>query len=203
MSNLLHVLRLKPQKKSSIPLMVEVPVNPELAPFLVSSTTGVMWIEEAHPGDIIKAAVRKILSPAEVFAEIIQAVAKRGAEEQWGNVHPFTQEGVQAAIHHLEFYGLEDVELLVARTRGDEHKEGPHMRPEWLRTETFSVPLRPSSWVPEGWVVALPVERNFVGTLAHFSPHQIVLAVHNPSRGLALARVETPSEEEPAVGQLA
>lgn len=191
MSNLLQVIRLKSQamqKKRTFPLMVDVPVNPELAPFLVSSSKGVLWIEAAHPGDLVKAAVRQIESPGEFFQEVLQAVSERGAKDQWGNVHPFTGEGVREAIHHLEFYGIEEIEILVPRLRGEENKNGPHERPAWLTEESFNVPVRPSSWIPDKCAVVVPVDRDFLGTLAHFTPKQVMSVIHNPSRGMAIAK---------------
>jgi len=193
MSNLLQVIRLKSQalqKKSAVPLMVDVPVNPALAPFLVSSTKGVMWIEDVHPGNVVKAAVRDITSPGEFFQEVLMAVVARGARDQWGSIHPFSEDGVRAAINHLEFYGLEDIELLVPRTRGEKNKDGAHERPAWLCDESFHVPIRPSSWVPDNCVVVVPVDRDFLGTLAHFTPRQVMAVVHNPCRGIAIAQGE-------------
>ena len=191
MSNLLQVIRLKSnamgKKKTVVPLLVDVPVNPESAPFLVSSSQGVLWVDKAHPGNIIKAAVRKISSPGAVFQEVIEAVITRGLKEKWGNVQPFSEEGVREAIKYLEFYGLTDMELLVPRTRGESNKNGPLTRPVWLDRNTFDIPVHPTSWVPDGCVVVVPTDREFLGTLAHFDMKQVMVVLHNPSRGLAFA----------------
>ena len=118
MSNLLQVTRMQPnamEKKKAVPLFLEWPVNPELAPFLISSSTSLMWIEEAHPGDQVRVAVRKISSPGEIFWSIVEAIGERGERDKWGNVHPFTEEGVLAAVDHVTSYELDPVELLFPR----------------------------------------------------------------------------------------
>ena len=191
MSNLLQVIRVKPkavQQKTNNPLLVEVPVNPDLAPFLVSSTKGVVWVEEAHPGNMVKAAVRPITAPNDVFQEILGAVVKRGQQAQWGSVHPFSEAGVWEAIRHLEFHGLEDIELLVPRQQESSKGKKRPKAPEWLSKETFNLPIRFSSWVPENCVVALPIDRAFVGVMVHIAPKLVVVAVHNASRGIGVAQ---------------
>lgn len=202
MSNLLRVVRLKGElKKGTLPLMMEVPVDPTLMPVLVSSTTGFVWIEEAHPGDIVKAAVRKIESPGVIFVEILQKIEERSHTDQWGSVSPYSEEGVREAIKYLEFYEVGAIELLVPFRRKEGAKEGSYARPAWLTTENFNVPLRSTSWLHDDCVVAVPVDRDYVGTFAHFNLHTVVAVVHNASRGVAIARgVEPPTEE--AVAQL-
>ena len=189
MSNLLQVVRLKSEiKKGTLPLLMEVPVDPTLMPVLVSSTAGFVWIDEAHPGDIVKAAVRKIENPGAVFAEIIQKVAERSHADQWGSVSPYSEEGVRDAIKYLEFYEVGEIELLVPFRRKEGNKGGEYVRPAWLTQENLNVSLRPTSWLPDDCVVAVPVDRDYVGTLAHLNPRTVVVVVHNASRGVAIAK---------------
>ena len=192
MSNLLEVLRFQPkalQKKGAQPLVVEVPVSPDTAPYLASSSTSYMWIEEPHPGNIVKAAVRKIKTPGRVFKDVLELVEARGSRDEWGNVHPFTEEGVWAAIHHLEYYGIEDIEILVPSVRVKKKGSKAYKRPKWLdKEDAFNVPMRPSSWLPDNTVLALPVDRNFVGTLGHVDPTTVIMVLHNASRGIGIAR---------------
>jgi len=190
MSNLLEVLRFQPKalkKKGAAPLMVDVPVSPDTAPYLVSSYDSYMWIEKPHPGSIVKAAVRKIKTPGTAFQDVLQAIEFRGRRDEWGNVNPFSEEGVWGAIHHLEYYGIEDIELLVPPERGKDNKQGPYNRPEWLAPDTFNVVQRPTSWLPDDTVLALPVDRNFFGTLGHLSSSTVIVVVHNASRGMGIA----------------
>lgn len=184
MSNLLQIIRSAPkslQKKGTVPLMLEFNVSRETAPYLVTSTAGVLWIEEPHPGDLIKAAVREVAVPGDLFVEAIRAVASRGLEFKWGNIHPFTEAGLDAAIDHVQSYGLPDIEILV----GPKQKDA--LPPKWLSPKSVQVPFRVSSWVPENCAVVVPADREYVGFLVHLKPKTIVMAIHNASRAIGLA----------------
>lgn len=219
MAHLLSVHRLKSsamQRRSNTPLLIEFHVNEETAPYLVSSSAGVMWIDEPHPNNIIKAAVRDVL-PGEFFAEVIEAVQIMGRQMQWGNVQPLTIEGIREAVAHVEFYELGPVELLTPRAHKNvpdeedletDSNEGegeslptarrvdpvdlmpPELRP--LIEET-GLPFRPSSWVPEGTIVVVPRDRSYVGLLSKVTANKIAAVVHNAARGIAIA-YGAPSE---------
>jgi len=180
MSNLLQVAKFNTKvmkKKGALPLMVEFNVAPESAPFLVTSSQAVVWVEEAHPGDLVKAAVR-VATPGDLFTEIIRAVARRGLADQWGNVHPFTLKGLEAAMQHLQSYDFHELEILAAPVKKQSS------RPAWLR----ALPVRPASWVPTKWVVVVPKDREYVGLIGHLDPKHLVSVVHNASRGMAIIR---------------
>jgi len=210
MSNLLQVNRTKSEalkKKGNMGLFMEFPAHPDVAPYLVSSTKAVLWVEETHPGDTphVKAAIRDIKTPGDFFWEMVAAIIQRGRRDEWGNIHPFTQKGVRAAIDHVEFYEQGDLELLVPRTRktvkaqrakkATKDKEAVkavkavkgYERPKWLTTTVFEIPVRPSSWVPDDCAVVVPKDRAFVGVMLHLNPKTICAAIHNPSRGVAVA----------------
>ncbi len=182
MSNLLDVIRVKPKPKTSetamvTPLMVEVPVNPELAPYLVSSRSGVLWVEKARPGDnIVRAAVRVEGNPGQMFCEVMFANSLRGIQERWGNVHDFSEQGVKAAVQHLELYEISDIEVLVSS--GD--------LPPWVTALSKDIVVRKTGWVPSGYAVVVPVDKAFLGTLLHIGPGGLAFVVHNPSRALAV-----------------
>lgn len=182
MSNLLQVTRFQSQamqKKGVRPLLLEFQVSPESAPYLVTSTQGVLWVEEPFPGNVIRSAVREMGAPGALFTEMVQAVATRGVDDAWGNVFPYTQSGLESAMAYLESYGLDDVEVLVPT------KSAP-TRPEWMKTAKCGHHVRPASWVPEGWAIVVPIDKGFVGMLGHLSPKHVVAAVHNASRGIAI-----------------
>jgi hypothetical protein len=211
MSNLLVVQRVQSkalQRKGTVPLMIEYGVSKETAPYLVSSTSSVMWINAAHPGepgDVVKAAVRKMTVDA-FFGEVLEATISMGRQQEWGNVHPLTLAGLQAAVEHVEFYDLGPVELLIPRTRPvepegetDEDEERviqvdlmpPELRP---LLEDIGLPFRPSSWVPDGTIVVVPKDRTFVGVVSKVTATQIAGVVHNAARGIAI--VQGPSSDE-------
>ena len=166
-------------------MMLEFPVEPETAPFLVTSTKALLWVPEAHHDDVVKAAVREA-ALGSLFMEILDEVTKKGKEAQWGNVHLFSQAGVQAAIDHVRYYDLEDLEILAPPNREEDHKDGVYKRPQWLND--MKLPLRPTSWLPEGCVVVLPKDRKYVGFVGYLTRTSCVAVVHNASRGIAIAR---------------
>jgi len=224
MSHLLVVARLKSkamQRKTNVPLMLEYKVAPETAPYLVTSSSSVMWINEPHPGEIVKAAVRQ-MSISEFFAEVIEATVAMGRQQQWGNVHPLTVEGLRAAVEHIEFYELGPVELLTPRahqpgeaaeetdavnetdpdddagepTEAIKRVEAVDLMPPELRPliEELGLPFRPSSWVPEGTIVVVPKDRTFVGVVNRVTTKKLAGVVHNAARGIAIVQGTPPNE---------
>jgi len=139
---------------------------------------------------------------------IVDAITIRGKEDEWGNVHPYTLEGVKAAAEYLHSFGFTDMEVLVPRIRlpktirGEKNPEletaikgavgdqaTPEVRrPKWMDPDSIGLPLCPTSWLPDKCAVVLPAERTFVGELTHLSPRYVAAIVHNPSRGIAIAR---------------
>ena len=186
MSNLLQIVRVKPDamtKKGVTPLILEFTVDPQTAPYLVSATTGLLWVDTPHPADrqpVIKAAVRKGVAPGDLFWEAAKAIYARSLEAQWGSAHPFTSDGVEAAIEHVESYDLGQVDILVSPTTPTKK------RPVWLLEKNIGHHVRSSSWVPDNCAIIVPTDRQFVGMLVHLTPTIMALAVHNPSRGVAV-----------------
>ncbi len=189
MSHLLQVL--KPQSKAAqrgaVPVMMEFQVPPETAPYLVTSSSAVFWIEEPHPNDIVKAAVREGTVDS-VYRECIKALITRSKKDKWGSVHPLTIEGIQAAIDHVEYYELGEVEILVPRKPVSKAKrKRPLVDKVTPLITSMGLSSRPSSWVPPRTVVIVPKDRTFVGILATFGKGQVVAVIHNPARGIAVA----------------
>ena len=89
------------------PLMLELQVpSKECAPFLVSSTRSLLWVEASDSG--VRAGVRQC-SPSDLFFDLVEKVADKGESEGWGNVVSSVEEGEE----HLRYYGL-DPEILLA-----------------------------------------------------------------------------------------
>ena len=183
MSNLLQVSRMPTKamsKKGVFPLYMEFKVSAEAAPYLVSSTKGSLWVENPSSTGLVRAAIRQGATPAVLFKEIVEAVVQRGRESQWGNVQPFTPAGLKAALAHVNDYDMGKLEVLLGAKKGA-------TTPEWLQPLTLGVPVRKTSWLPEGTAVVVPSDRNFVGLLEHLGTKHVVFTVHNASRGIAVA----------------
>ena len=216
MSHLLGVMRLRTkamQTKGNVPLIVEFSVADETAPYLVSSSSSVMWINQAHPGPSVKSAVRAV-SVNDLYLEVIEAVSAMGRQQQWGNVQPLTHEGLAEAIAHINFYELGPLELLTPRAHpttepepedlleeggfeeGKKRVEPVDLMPPELRSliEQTGLPFRPSSWVPAGTIVVVPRDRTFVGLVARVTPKTLAAVVHNAARGIAVVQGPAPNE---------
>lgn len=165
--------------------MIELPVSPETAPYLVSTSKGTLWVDHTSSNGFIRAAVRPGCKPGDLFREALEQIKGRGMTDSWGNVHTFTEDGVQGAIDHVAYYGLTDIELMVAPKRTKKGTEGGTGHPEWLKK--WGVHPHPSSWVPDNCVVVLPKNREYVGVLRLVSPRCYAMVVHNASRGVGIA----------------
>lgn len=161
-------------EKKATPLMMEFKVNPETSPFLISSARAIMWVN-AH-GQKVRAAFRPI-DPAKFFAEVVDEVARMGAEASWGNVHPLTAAGIQAAIAHLLSYDLPAPEILAH----------PNATFEFTSDLFFGCRVHRTDWLDPGIVLVVPQDRDFVGFLL-MSENTGLSVVHNASRSIAICR---------------
>jgi len=176
-------------RKEVTPLLIELEgISPDTAPYLVSAAKEPwLWIEEAHPENSLKAAVRPMTSPGEVFMGVVREISRRGQADQWENGFEFSQEGVKAALERAKYYDLPEPELLIARLKDDSHHDSPKTRPEWLNPKTFGCSIRFCSWLPGDLAVVVSKDRGFLGTLGYVAKGHHWVAVHNASRGLAFA----------------
>lgn len=178
MSNLLELVNFDTTVKQtrrgpSSPLLMEFPVNPELAPFLVSSTRAVQWVSHASDTGLVRAAVRKRQN---LESEAVAAVVSMGQEAEWGNVHPLTTDGVKRCIDHLLYYEIAPLEILVA---SDTDMEGIEL-PQGVRVVD-------TPWMPLNALAVVPVDRGLLGTMGTIGQHKAVMLIHNASRGMAVA----------------
>jgi hypothetical protein len=175
--HLFEIVRLEPVaeralRANKIPQMMEFPVNPELGPFLVSSTRSVLWVNKVSRDSRVRAAVR---ARAGLEQEIVASIVDFGTRSEWGNVHPLTSHGVAECVAHLKSYGFDEIEALVSSatsldgiTLGD-------------------LALEIADWMPIDCMLILPIDRSFVGTMAVVREGQVMCVVHNASRGMAVA----------------
>lgn len=161
------------RKAGGVPLMTEVPVEAELAPFLVTSTKAVTWIVRAVGGRV-RSAIRSV-TPNAHFAELVEAVAAKSTEEGWGSVLPLSVEGVKQGEAYLREHGFSDLTLLTMQDAPDLH---PSESVEVVRT----------SWLPTGTAVLVPTDREYVGITLDFGNGSIATVLHNASRGVVILR---------------
>lgn len=178
---LLHLIPLPKDAlaKALLPLMT-VPVEPELAPYLVSSLNSVVWVPRVSKEGDIRTAFRPHRQTHQgmvmgeegwvqqtLETELIRAVFERSRREGWGSVHPLTPDGLKQAQEYLQSFGIEEVEYL----------KHPLTK--------LSVPAMSVKWMPLRMVVLVPKNRVYLGTMHVVSKDQVAAVVHNPSRGMA------------------
>jgi hypothetical protein len=178
-AELLKIHRFDPKtfKKGGTPLAMEFSVSPESAPHLVTAAgrAGLIWIPNNRGALMVRAAFRE-QAVAGLFKAVIKEVGIAGHAREWGNSHPFTPDGVAAAVAHVKDYGME-CDLLI-----------PPESPSWLRESSFSV----GQVVEAEWMrgmqsaVVVAAERDLLGFVALHGP-SIIALIHNPSRGMAVA----------------
>lgn len=188
-SDLLKVAELSLQRKSGAPLWMEFAVNPDMEPFLVSSSRALLWVKPFAKGQAprVRAAVRPIASRGALFREVLRAVVDLGRDAKWGNVHPLTSAGLLDAIGHLRGYDLPDLEILVSPGM----PWGPRGLPSPIPVEEtggatlLGFPLFEAEWLAADTLVVVPADRDFVGFLLLVGPKGVSV-VHNASRGIAV-----------------
>ena len=177
MSHLLHLVKFDRVKPSIKPLAFEFTASNEATPFLVSSSKSLLWINEA-PTNVVRAAVRTKTRVQAFYTEVIQEVEDVGRSCNWGNVHPFTKEGVLNAISHVQFYDLGEIECLV-------HPNTKEKLAGVLAGSSVAYSI--CSWLSEDCVVVVPKDRAFLGFVGIMSSG-FVSVIQNPSRGMAIVR---------------
>lgn len=184
--NLLQII--DPPRPEAIPMLVELPVNAATAPFLVtraSTSNLTMWIDRCRNSKV--RAASRAASLENLYAEIVQQVVKRGKEDGWGNSHPLTKAGIEAAIEYVISYGFDDIEVLA------------HPKTNWADIDPSWSPspgdmviglkgyrVQPAAWLDTTTIVVVPRDREFVGMVFKFEAVLVAL-VHNAARGMGVA----------------
>lgn len=153
-------------------LMVEFPVHPESAPFLVSSPRGtLLWVDSTRHGVIRTAPMTA--DPSTLNRMVLDAIIDRGKAQQWGNV--LLPDQMQESLAYLKYYDFHDVDILCS----------PEAVEKW-NTLTLTPYQRvvPVEWLLPGSSVVVPSDRSYFGFDGTLSDGKTIVLVHNASRGL-------------------
>lgn len=198
---LLHTMRLSDVSRK--PLMMEFPVPPT-PPFLVTASRPLrlMWITQAR-SNRVRAAVQPVPSTADLFSTVVRETMAMGLASEWENVHPLTKDGLQAAIDHPKFYGLDQLQLLA-----HPDFDWAALDPEWSVSEgntaavVLGCPVEHAPWMGLHTVVAIPRDRGFIGFVIEIGEDHAIAVIHNASRALGIATSQ-PEPEEAEAGEVA
>ena len=172
-TDLIQIGELKVDRAQDIPVWLEFHVDPETAPFLITSTRSWLWVTPRR--NIIRVGTR-FLDMHNLFMEIVQQVADTGVSSLWENVHPSTRDGVLQAIQYVHSYGFPDIEVLAA----------PDIHLDTLKD--LDVPVQVAPWLQSGHMVVVPRDREYVGFAMVVRNGMGVCLLHNPSRSIAICR---------------
>ena len=192
-SSLLQVIThsgVQASKKGSVPLFMDFPVNPHLAPFLVTRAKSgeemSLWVNRVKNGRI-KAALRHVPSLDDFYRHVVLQVIGKGREEAWGNVHALDKAGVEAAVAHLKEYGFEEIEILAhPQTPWQTIDPSWEVEPDGMVLSLLGIPVQPTKWLPKDTVVVVPTDREMVG-FVFLTQERIASVVHNAARGMGIA----------------
>jgi hypothetical protein len=161
-------------------LFQEFAVNRNLAPFLVSAgKEELLWVERTFGGGVIRAAMRDDRDLTGIYRQVLRMVAQRGVRLQYGNTHPFTLSGLEAAVRYVRYYDIPDVVILVPI-------ESPFKATE-IEVEGVDVQILRAGWLPEGVAVAVPENRAYLGDLHLYGKKAYAVVIHNAIRAVSLA----------------
>lgn len=171
-------------EKKGLPLMMEFPVNPQLAQFLVSSAKGTLWVGSRN--GIVRAALRKTTLDS-YFVEAVRSITNMGRKMEWGNVAPLNTVGLITAMQHVQSYGLTELEILA-------HPQFAWgtVSPDFIAEDRSMIlamaglPVQPALWMPLDTLVVVPKDREYVGFSFLFQEH-LASVIHNASRGVGIA----------------
>ena len=169
MGDLLKVVKFNNLKKT--PLLFEFKVNGELSPVLVTNSKSILWVDATK--NMVRAGVRVETRVKDFFMEILEEIMTVGSEAGWGNVHAFSSEGINQAITYVQEYDVGSLEVLV--------------HPNSASKLDVKVKITNTHWLPENCAVVVPQSRDFLGFVGMVGKN-FVGVVHNPSRGISIAR---------------
>lgn len=174
MSDFLQICHIPIKDNGRLPLMLEFPTDERLLPILVSSTRSVLWVHKMN-GSVIRAAIREYENLGVFYCEILNAIVDKGIKHQWENSFEFSSSRLKLAIEYINYYGIEEVEIL---TRD----------PEQLSSfDLPDIPVVSSDWIPPEAAVVIPQNKEFLGFVGLVSEGKLVSVVHNAVRGVGIA----------------
>lgn len=156
------------------PLMIELPVDPTIAPYLVSTTKSFLWLEKPLRNNKLRVAIRKE-SLDQLFGEIVQNIYEMGVDSSWGNSYALSKEGIQKSIEYLQYYGIKEVEIFTSEND-----------PLSLGAVFGKYAVTKVNWLSDCYVV-LPKDRSYFGSMTDFGSDNYAILIHNPSRGISFS----------------
>ena len=157
------------------PLLLQIPIEPDVRPYLVSSTDGWVWVSKSGNPNA-RVALRPIPQGglAELAREALAEVIRASVEHHWGSVHPLTLEGIALAVAHPAGYGYEVIPLVSSDIDLASFRLDP------LKVEI-------ADWLPAKTIVVVPIER-VESAQAMLTGNSVAAILLDPSRSFGVAQ---------------
>ncbi len=152
-------------------LFLEIPVEPDTGPYLVTGIKGPVWVETDKAG-VLRSGVVPGLPPTTLFNDLVSSIHLASQEREWGSSFPLTSVGLMDGEDYLFSYGFQEFDLLA-----------PEGSPSFRFPCSDVTRSVVASWVPHGCALLIPTEREYLGFLGLLKDSYTAV-VHNPSRGM-------------------
>jgi hypothetical protein len=153
-------------KNQALPTLVEFAVHPSLAPYLVSTSKGYLWVDRASKAGQVRAQPVS-WGDEKASLEAISMILERAQSEDWGAVFPATPEGLEEISPAMRFFHPSEVQVFRGSNTPDLLSGIPQV-----------------SWVPEGVLIFVPKHRRWLAT-AYDIQGQSAYVVDNATAGIA------------------
>ena len=162
-----HTLTAKEERA----LFLEFPVEPQCAPFLVTATKSLMWVDKTNSLGNVRSAFQPPKKTDEIYSKIVEEIKVKSEELGWGLTFSLDKSGLKGALERLAYYGIEDIEF-IAPASGVPNELIPDnaTRVSWLTNR----------------VIIVPKNRDYLGNLLTTPRKKVMALIHNASRGICI-----------------
>jgi hypothetical protein len=190
-----HLFRvLEPQRYSPKVLVYKQPVDPEMAPFLVSKEDSFFWVERASSEATVNTSVYSLQTRSleDFYRDCLDVLFEYLVEKEWGNAlrrkGKTAVKDLEGLISYLKSFGFEDLEILTEKPLSE--KGLAHFTKLGVTLESTGVP-----WL-KGWIVVVPKDRDYLGVSQLLVGEKGVVrgvscVVHNAERALGVLKIDS------------
>ena len=174
-TDLLDTVRWPAPEGGKQPLMLQLPVPDDTAPYLVSSSRSFMWIQQTSKA-VVRTAVRQSQPGGfgPLWWQVISACHAEGVQRKWGQTARCTLAGVKKVIGFVKEYNPNEPLTLLC---------SPSVSLKLGKHGTCVV----APWLPGKTVVVIPTDRLLIGNLLLLGDAHWAMVVHNASRTIGIA----------------
>ena len=174
--DLLEVLAIPAEQRT--PLAAEMSVEPELAPYLVTTTRSLMWHNKDFDGKV-RAAFR-VGGLHDIYKDILSEIVVTSRSAGWESCFDYSLQGLASALQYVNTHGLpKELEVLAPPDEIDSLLHGV--------TRWNGLPINRVDYLPPNTLAIIPKDKSYFGiALRRGDTERYLVLIHNPSRAIAL-----------------